>query len=198
MIISDDTIVSKNWDTQLINFIGEKRIIVSGMGMCKLKKDGNFYYKIDSSYSPDFLLSQLIDRNFIFSSNAVMQSVSYPYEMKYNGEELALSLNAYIKGIDIYSSPSDTYHDLEQRTLDNLYVPFSKDHNYNKLINSLKTSNTEKTNRSSEEFLKFHNINKEDINLLPYENNDVAYDPTNLEYQDMDHRKFIENINGIF
>lgn len=200
LIISDDIIVGPGWDNKIISFIDNKNIIVSGMGNSKVVQKNNFYYGIESQYSDSFLLSNFIDRNFIFGYKTLWEKFMYPYDLKYNGEDLALSLNIFRQNIDIYSVPSDTYHDLMVRTIESIYTPFSRDHNYNKLINELKTDDSNEHNkfyRTSSQFLDFHGIARSSLNQLPYENNDVLYEPTNLEFQDIDHRKFIQGVNRI-
>ena len=200
LILSDDVVVSKNWDIKLIDFIKDKNIIVSGMGNSVIKKTNNFYYEIESTYSDQFLISNIANTNFMFAHKDIWNKFSYPYYLKYHGEWLGLSLNAFRQNIDIYSAPSDIYSDLGERTIETLYTPFSKDHKYNKLMSDLKFGEDNENNkyyRTSAQFLNFHNIDREAINLLPYENNDVLYEPTNLNFQDVDHRKFLERVNRI-
>ena len=69
--------------------------------------------------------------------NSFMGTYNLPGWLKYYGEEEALSLQYFKDNIEIYAAPEnivkiDGYTTLEDF---NYYVPFSKYHNYNELIN---------------------------------------------------------------
>jgi hypothetical protein len=185
---SDDILVSKNWDEKLINFLKNENAVISGKGKLKLSKKDLFFFKQDRSSSLEFTLSNFIDRNFIFSKISNLKTL-YPKEVKYYGEEEMLSLSLFNKKIKIVSSPSDTYEDLENRTIENSYVPFSKEHGYNSVIQNYWTTGAE--------LLKFHGIGIGDLNKLPYNPDDVAYHPYQLSFQDVDSRKFLLPIKEI-
>lgn len=199
--ISDDCIVSKGWDQLLISFINGKEIVVSGNNKIKLENSNKFFLKTNKVPSDDFELSGYIDRNFIFASNNVWNSAPYPYYLKYNGEEEMMSLNLFRSGNNIYSAPSSLYTDLKIRTLENIYVPFSKDHNYNMVVEALTIKDPEEHmhfEKSLAEFLEFHGISNLSLNKLPYSTNDVAYNPYGLQFQNIDARKFISNTKAIY
>jgi hypothetical protein len=185
---SDDTLVSKNWDERLINFLKEESCVISGQGSLALgKKDWFFFDQVRGS-SSEFTLSNFIDRNFIFGKANDLKNV-YPKEVKYYGEEEMLSLNLFNKKIKIFSCPSDFYKDLGARTIENSYVPFSLEHGYNEVMDSYLDADSE--------FLEFHNINAENINRLPYNPDDVLYHPYQLKFQEVDARKFLLSVKEI-
>lgn len=197
--LSDDSLVSMGWDEMLIKQVEEKSCIVSGRGKVNVFKDGYFFIEKNNSPEEPSQLTNYIDRNFIFSSQRIWKSIQYPYYLKYNGEEEALSLDFFMSGYDIYSAPQITYEDLGLRTFQNLYVPFSKDHNYNMVVDKLNES-ISKTNsrRSGKDFFHFHGIEDATLKHLPYPTNDVLYDQYRLKFQDVDARKFISKTKSIY
>lgn len=189
LIISDDVILSNAWDVSVKEFIKDRDILVSGAGVTGVNRVDSFSIMPLISETSTFSLSQYAVREFVFGSKDVWNKFEYPYKLKYNGEQEMLSLNAFMAGIKIYSGPSSLYTDLGARTLENLYVPFSRDHGYGDVIDTLLTN---------KEFLKLHNIDNEGIKRLPYKNDDVAYNPEQMEFQSIDARKFISNTKAIY
>ena len=51
--------------------------------------------------------------------------------------------------------------------------------------------------KASDEFLSMHGIQAKDLYDLPYPNNDVLYDPYSLDFQNLDGKKFLQNVNSI-
>jgi hypothetical protein len=188
LFFSDDTLVSKNWDENLLYFLKDKEAIVSGKGNLKLKQINPFFFQQDRDVSSDLTLSNFIDRNFIFGKTEILKNI-YPKEIKHCGEEEFLSLNLFNNKIEIFSGPSNLYEDLGLRTIENSYTTFSIEHNYNLLI--------EKYLKAPQKFLDFHGIDRNNLNKLPYNSNDVLYNPTSLSYSDLDARKFLMEIKGI-
>jgi hypothetical protein len=188
LIISDDIFVSKNWDVELINFLKDENAIVSGSGKLQLAQKNLFFLKQSRFFTNEYTSSYFIDRNFIFGKTESLKNV-YPIEVKYYGEEEKLSLNLFKKRIKIYSAPSDFYQDLGVRTFENLYTTFSLEHNYNLVIDSLINA--------PEEFLQLINLNRNNLYRLPYNKDDVSYNPDIFDYQDIDGRKFINITRGI-
>jgi glycosyltransferase involved in cell wall biosynthesis len=189
LIISDDILLQPNWDLDLINFVNNKNLLVSGSGISKVFHKDKFFLSIASQHSDNFSLSNYIDRNFIFFSKKTLLSKTdlktqelYPTNVKYYGQEEILSLNLFCRGIEIYSSPSSTYIDLKTRNLENLYSPFSIEHNYNIFVDLIKNATDEvflNNTNSVLSFLNFHSINLDKIHKIPFQNNDVGY---NIEY----------------
>lgn len=199
--LSDDSVVSEGWDQSLITFVSGEQRIVSGNTKIKLENSDKFFLKTSGIASSSFELSGYINRNFIFASVDVWNNITYPYYLKYHGEEEMMSLDFFRTGKNIYSAPSSTYSDLGVRTLENIYVPFSKDHNYNKVVQSLTVKDPDEKNKfvkSLDEFLAFHGIENLVLNELPYSTNDVSYNPYGLSFQDIDARKFISNTKAIY
>ena len=199
--ISDDCIVGQGWDVPLLEFIKDKRIILSGVGKPKIFKRDEF--SIGCTWGPgdDFSIVNYLDKNFMFSTNDVWNSIVYPYYLKYNGEEEKLSLDFFRSGVDIVSVPKNTYIDLGLRVIEKSYVPFSRDHNYNLVVTDLikeDTSISDGFRRTRDSFLNFHGISPAGIVPLPYSTNDVSYDPYGLSFQDIDARKFIANTKAIY
>jgi hypothetical protein len=188
LFLSDDTIVSKDWDEKLLHFLEDKNAIVSGKGVLKLKQVDAFFFQQDRNPSSNFTLSNFIDRNFIFGKTEILKNI-YPKEIKYRGEEELLALNLFNNKIEIFSGPSNLYEDLKLRTIENSYTTFSIEHNYNLLI--------DKYLNAPQEFLDFHGIDKNNLNKLPYNPDDVQYNPYSLSYQEIDARKFLLGIKEI-
>lgn len=189
LVVSDDVILSENWDVELKHFINDRDILISGAGVIGANRVDLFTIMPITREITEFYLSRYVVREFIFASKKVWNKFDYPYKLKYNGEQELLSLNAFKAGVDVYSAPSSLYLDLGIRTLDNLYVPFSKDHRYNDAIDAL---------LSHQEFLEFHHIDINNIHRLPYVNDDVQYRPDELAFQDIDARKFISKTKAVY
>lgn len=198
--ISDDSIVSEGWDQSLITFISGEQRIVSGNKKARLNNSDKFFIGVGGDASNNFELSGYIDRNFVFASTEVWNSIEYPYYLKYNGEEEMMSLDFFRAGVNIYSAPQSMYQDLQVRTIENVYVPFSKDHNYNLVVDSLTMAKPEDPGfrKSTANFLEFHGISNLVLNKLPYQTNDVLYNPYGLKFQDIDARKFISTTRAIY
>lgn len=189
LIMSDDVLVKDGWDIEAIEIIQNNNNIISGNGEIKLTQKDKFSFKKDVSYSEDYLVSNVIDRNFIFAKTKTLQSCTYPFNLKYVGEEELYSLRLYKAKNKIYSAPSNFYLDLKLKTLESLYTPFSKEHGNHKFIRELKNA--------PKDFLEFHGIKSDNLYFLPYATDDVEYNPARLDFQDLDARKFIEDIKTI-
>jgi hypothetical protein len=189
LIISDDIIVYKDWDKTLINFLENKKAVVSGKGELSLSKKNLFFFKQNRSFSKDFTKSNFVDKNFIFGQTEYLKN-SYPTNLKYYGEDEMLSLNLFYKKVEIFSAPSNFYEDFGLRTVENKYTTFSLEHNYNDVI--------ERYINAPAEYLEMHKIDREVLAKLPYDPNDVAYNPYLLDFQHVDARKFITNPKSIF
>lgn len=199
--ISDDCIVSDNWDKLVIEFVEKTNCVVSGNTKIKLIKDGFFFYKTENEESNGFELTNYVNRDFIFSKKEIWKSIQYPYFLKYHGEEELLSLDFFKAGYSIYCSPPTTYKSLNLKNIENLYVPYSKDHNYNIVVDRINEdpdSHRNATLRSNSDFFAFHKIQDFKIKHLPYSTNDVQYNQYGLKFQDIDARKFISKTKSIY
>lgn len=198
LLITDDTVVSKDWDVDAIDIVNEGDIILSGRGRAKLEKHDKYFVRNNPDYSGLFEESQFVDRNFIFGKRSVMRQVEYPVNIKYLGEEELYSLKLFCAGIDVWSAPTDFYEDLGIRTLENLYVPFSLEHNYNDFIDIINGKIELAGTRSVAEFMEYHNMGNFNLKPLFYQNNDVPYDYSKLEMQDVGGERFIDNVKAIY
>jgi hypothetical protein len=201
LLVSDDVVVSPGWDVVTKEFIDNRDIVVSGAGVIGINKVDLFSVKPLYQNTDHFFLSQYAVREFVFASREVWNKFSYPYYLKYNGEQEMLSLNIFRSGVDIYSAPTHLYTDLKLRTIENLYVPFSKDHKYNDVIGELYDRDRDeymKYPRWKDEFLRVHSLHEAKIKRLPYQNDDVSYKPEQLAFQDIDARKFISKTKAVY
>lgn len=199
--ISDDCLLSDGWDIEMIKLVESKNCVVSGNSNIKLVKNGPFFFSTTEETSGQSILTNYIDKDFTFTKNKIWKSIQYPYFLKYNGEAELLSLNFFRAGYDIYSAPVQTYTNLNLKTFDRLYVPFSKDHNYNMVVDIINDESIDETNntpRTKKDFFRFHGIDDFKIKRLPYSTNDVQYDPYGLKFQDIDARKFISKTKSIY
>lgn len=203
LFISDNVFVEKNWDEILVNFIKDKNYVVSGNSKLKIEKNGNFFIKKNNSSIGDFELTQFIDRRFIFGKTSTfLKDINFPEYLKYNGEEEAMSVELFTSGYDIFAAPSFLYSEIGTNTLDQLYVPFSLNHNYNSCIDLInngenKFSSVYNRKRSVKEFNEFHNDIFKSLIKLPFHTNDVDYDPTNLEFNSIDARRYVAKTKAI-
>lgn len=181
LMICDNVKLKPGWDKDLIDFVKDKDIVVSGQDFNKFFHKDNFYLGIDKELSNDFLITQIYDRDFAFGKTEIFKNLDYPTFIKYDGENEIVSALLYTSGIDIYSMPSQSYLKLSDDTITSLYCPFSKTHGYNSFIDLIKNGKSEKinnlrTNKTISHFLTFHNIDKDRINRLPFPKTDVEYD----------------------
>lgn len=191
MIMSDDIVLQDGWRELLIGFLADKEdVVVSGHTVANLIQKDLFSIFNNPIWDNKFSLSQFIDRNFIFGKTSDLQKAVYPGELKYHGEEELYSINLLAAGVDIYSAPGELYLDTNARTLENLYVPFSRYHNYNKFYEYVQHD-------ISSKFLEYHNLDRTSIRLLPDFNNDVSYLYTDLDFVSLGGNKFIEVPNKI-
>jgi hypothetical protein len=200
-IITPDSVVNPGWDTELINFIDSKPAIVSGVGKVKIGFKNRFELEAISQPFNEFSMSQFGNKNFIFGKSEAFKKIRMPDFLKYRGEDEYWALAFMSHGYDIYSAPDRIYTDVKNRTIENTYHTFSFEHNYNILVDILHKIDVNKYNLSEnavDRFLEFHGLKPEDILRLPYENNDVAYDPYDLKMHDMDARRFIAGTQAVY
>lgn len=198
-IISDDILVSHGWDQRLIDFLGERNAVVSGTGQKTVVQVDKFFLGTQHFPSEGFNLTQYVDRNFMFGRRESFIKAGYPTEVKYHGEEELLSLRLFKSGIDIWSAPDNIYTDQRLRPIDNLYVPYSKTHNYNQAIDQIRNSLDDMDNvRTTRQFLEFHRLDINNLKKLPFPYQDVEYDPNDLAFQQVDARKFAAVTKAIY
>lgn len=202
LILGDNILLNKNWDEELIGFINNKNIIISGNKKISISQESLFYLTKDFEDSEDFTLTNFVDKDFVFLNKDTLNSFEYPDYLKYNGESEALSLDIFTSGIDTYCSPSNVFSKIGSSTIEGLYVPFSINHNYNEVINLLHQGSNSFISlldkpRSVLDFITFHGIDASIINKLPFQTNDVEYDPEDMNFNSVDARRFVARTKAI-
>jgi hypothetical protein len=198
LVISDDILLNPGWDEELINFVSDRDIVVSGSGMGIVAQKDKFFLSRKQEASDAFTISNYIDRNLLFAKTETLKSIKYPSQVKYYGQEELLSVFLFCKGVEVYAAPTSLYVDTEYRSIENLYCPFSLEHNYNVFIDLIKNGSSDQHvpgGRSIKDFLEFHSIEIDKIYRLPFQNNDVEYDYIKLNWTDG--RRFIGKTNSI-
>lgn len=191
LVLSDDTLVTEGWLEECISFINNNlKILVSGKGKRKAKNKDFYFLEYFSDPSEMFYLSHIIDRNFIFGLTESFYLTGYPRDIKYFGEEEIFSIRCLKAGISVYSAPNNLYKDLKLRTIENLYCPFSKEHNYNNAIELIETED-------GKDWLAKIGISEAPLKLF-YQIDDVPYDPYQLKIADLGGERFIANTKAIY
>jgi hypothetical protein len=188
LMISDDILVSKSWDVELLSFINNNKTIISGAGKLSITQKNPFYLEKVWKSSDEFSFSNFINRNFIFGETLLFKDM-YPSTVKYFGDEEIMSLNLFNAGVKVCSAPSWIYQDLLERTIEKKYTTFSLEHNYNSAIEIL--------SKASQEFLDLIGLTKSSLHKLPYDPDDVAYNPYLLDFQLVNSTKFVQDIKLI-
>lgn len=202
LILGDNILLNKNWDEELTGFINNKNIIISGNKKISISQESLFYLTKDFEDSEDFTLTNFVDKDFVFLNKDTLNSFEYPDYLKYNGESEALSLDIFTSGIDTYCSPSNIFSKIGSSTIEELYVPFSINHNYNEVINLFHHESNSFISllnkpRSVLDFIIFHSIDASMINKLPFQTNDVEYDPEDMNFNAVDARRFVARTKAI-
>lgn len=199
--ISADTIFHKDWDVELINFLKDRpNAIISGQGKVSLQiKDKYFLYaNRDISHDvTDFSLSNYIDRNMLFCSSDTGKRIHFPVDQKYFGEEEFMSLDAFRQNIRIFSCPAQYYLDTMERTLENLYTPFSTEHLYNNFIDYINDPDEDDI-MVVEKFFEFHGVDYKKLKRIPYQVDDVLYDPNTLKIVSIGGERYIDSVKVIY
>lgn len=202
MMLSDNVLLEKDWDIKLIQYFNEKQAFLSGNHSIELAAKNLFYIETKKDSVDNLVKTNFIDRSLVFASTELFRKTLYPTYLKYNGENEHMSLDLFTQGIDIFSVPTNTYTEVGLTALEEHYVPFSINHNYNEVVDLMhngKNSYTDMSNRirSVEDFSKFHNFDFLSINKLPFYTNDVSYSPENLNFNKVDARKFVARTKAI-
>lgn len=193
LILSDDFVLPEGWDTEVKSFLEEHpTVIVSGFGSGKVSIKEKYYLSKELVESDSFTKTDYIDSKFLIAKTSVLKQIDYPaLEAKYHGESELLSLWAYEKKVTVFSAPTTIMpKDLGQRPLENLYTPFSIEHNYNSAIDALK--------QRMPEFFDNNGINQSDLKKVPYQVDDVLYDPFKLEMTEITQERFIASTKAIY
>jgi hypothetical protein len=202
-MISPDITLPYGWDEYLINYIDSASVpvVVSGAGAVNVTQPNLFDIKAEWIDSDDYRVTNFIDRNFIFASREAFNSIEYPEFLKYAGEQEYLSMAFLSQGYEIHSMPTHLISDSKERSIETKYCTWSREHNYNVVVGIIKGKDLEqyKINESGRsKFLNSYNIDPDSINYLPYQTNDVSYDPYKIKIHDVDARRFIVGVKAIY
>jgi hypothetical protein len=201
LLISDNVMLSENWDEKLISSVNDN-IIISGNSSVKINAKNLFYIKKEKNKIDKITETNFIDRDLIFGTRNSMSALNYPSYLKYNGVEETLSLDLFTKGLSIVAMPTDFYHTVGEPTMETLYVPFSLNHNYNESINLFKNGKNccisiLNRPRSVEDFCNYHSFDFKSLEPLPFATNDVEYDPEKLNFNQVDARRYASTTKAI-
>lgn len=210
LTITPGTMVEQDWDLKLVDFVKSKNmnVIVSGNNQLKIEKDNLFFIKKQLSEVNDFVLTNFIDRNFIFGHVIKMKSsllgeYNFPGWLKYYGEEEVLSLQYFKDNIEIYAASKDIVKVSQYSTIEDFdyYLTFSKYHNYNKALSLFKNGENNIVGKIDKEiinnFSKFHNFDFSSLSELPFDGNDVMYKRSDSKFDQFNGSRFIKDIRKV-
>jgi hypothetical protein len=208
MTITPGTELFQNWDTEFIDYVKDKNVIISGNKQVKFDNSKIFYVNKTFSDVLDYTVTNYIDRNLIFGNVVMMKNskigdYNFPGWLKYYGEEELLSLQYCTDNIEIVAAPTNRVNISQYSTLSdfNYYVPFSKYHNYNQVIKLFKTGANEMIgNYGKEKIEKFsqkHNFDFSSLHWLPFWGNDVSYRVSETSYDKLGGRRFIKQVKEV-
>lgn len=183
MQVGDDLNLVQNWDEYAIDFISKNpNSILTGNSTVLLNNKNYFYIQANRTPSNSYNEINYIDRNFLFGRTEDFKKISYPKYLKYNGEEEAISIELLNQGIAIYNFPDECLS-IRPSNMEKEYVPFSLNHNYNKFVDLYK-----------EEVKRHFNL---EIDFLPFEDNDVAYDPSQSQTDKIGGLRYINKVKEL-
>lgn len=201
MLLSDNVMLSKDWDVKLIEACKPNQII-SGNHQVAISAKNVFYIQKEKIETSEIVQTDFIDRDLIFGDKKTMSNLNYPSYIKYNGVEEVLSLDLFTRGIPVFAMPTDFYTLASKPTMETLYVPFSINHNYNEAITMLKTGinccgSILGRDLTVDDFCKRHNFDFKSLEPLPFETNDVQYDPEKLNFNQIDARRYTATTKAV-
>jgi hypothetical protein len=204
LIMADNILLKSGWNSRVMEMYHDD-IVISGNSSIKIAQDDYFYLTPNKTVTDSSVLTNYVDRNFIFYSKNIMNTIGFSAYLKYNGEEEDMSIKLYRAGYDIYSATNEVYVVSQTSLMETLYVPYSLNHGYNSFLTLLRSGTVgddrKLIKRSVEDFCNFHQIDVYKTNFLPFSHDDIVYDPNQLQI-DIDHeagsRRFLANLKGIF
>jgi hypothetical protein len=194
LFLSDDVTLSPSWDTQTIELSKLHNAVISGNGPISLSKKDEFSFAHNYKPSSVSTKTQWIDRAFIFIDKNMIDPGIVPTNIKYYGFEEYMTMLVR-KRSDIYSANTNIYTDSRKRNVENLYVTYSLEHGYNQMIDEL-NSNSE----MAQVFIRDHALQGVTLSRLPYNADDVSYDPSvkfNIDLLSNENKKYNIRVNRI-
>ncbi len=188
LVLSDDIVLGQGCIDHAIqiDLDSKESCLVSGFGKSAYEIKDIFSFKLLS----DFDASQenkIVNPLFVFGKTEVFKKIGYPSSVKYFGESEMLSFMAFKNKVKIYSISGSFVKDLKLRTLETKYKTFSLEHGYNSMLRTLDL-----------EFWNFLGFDSAPLSTLPYNPDDVYYDPNNMEFDNLDSRRFISGVRAIY
>lgn len=202
LVLSPDISLGVGWDKTLVDFCEQNEsVIISGAGLPTIERPNLFDLVPKWDHSDDFSQTNLIDRNIIFGNTEAFGKIRYPEFLKYKGEQEYLSIAFLSAGYRIFSMPSSlVVADTQERSIETKYCIWSKEHNYNIVVDIMHGIDLPKykiTQHGVDQFLNSYNLSIDSIKRLPYQTNDVSYDPSTINIHDVDARRFITGLKAI-
>jgi hypothetical protein len=200
LIINGSAVFGKNWDKQMIELSSLNNCIISGNYNPVFDTSNiKFFPKYTSSPINDFEQTFWVSKSFIFGSLSMMSKFSDISILKYEGEELALSLLALKNGIKVYGINKNIIDCDSDDIYRNDYIPFSTVHGYNKLIDSIKgkTKHFDIDKKTVIDLSYIHNYNFFQLSELPYYTEDEEYDLL-MSLDNTIGNRFLKNPQGIY
>jgi hypothetical protein len=200
-VMTPDAALKPGWDEKLVEIVDNANIIISGNGEVSVSHGDLFSLKAEYKISDKINKTQFVDKNFIFARAEAFQEIRMPDFLKYAGEDEYWTISFMSQGYDIYSASQDIYVDTKYRSVENTYHTFSSEHNYNTVVDLLHKNNIREykiIEKAVDEFFSFHGLSPDKINKLPYQTNDVNYNPYNLQMHEVDARRFIAGTKAVY
>jgi hypothetical protein len=166
-----------NWDMELVMGHGGRNVIMSGNHSILFNKDNYRFYSDYTLGDIDYTLrTNWIVKDFIFMSFDLFKSFPDISMIKYNGFEELYSLFAAHNNIEVNAIATAWVEDLEPKITEHDFIPFSVNHNYSVVIDCLK-SVPGCLIPGAKELSIINGYEFSMLNYLPYQRNDIAYDP---------------------
>jgi hypothetical protein len=199
LIVNGSVSFEKDWDTRLIDLVDSDKDVVSGFGKYVFDENYKFFPSYTVQSSDSVLETGWVSKHFMFTKSINLKSILDISFLKYNGEEVMLSLSCKENGLKVYSLPTDSVSVLDIDLEEHDYIPFSKNHNYNLVIDTVQNgSNRFGISKSSVERLSEqigYDLSK--LSRLPYPTNDEEYDPI-MNIDSFQESRFAENFRSLY
>lgn len=199
LFIDGSIMFEKNWDMELVMGHGGQNIVMSGNK--KIIFDSSDY-KFLPQYTKENISTTVqtdwINKDFIFMSRETANILPNPEKLKWDGLEELWSLFCVTHNIGIYAIATAWYNKISLPLSGYDYIPFSRVHNYDMIIDIFKS----KTNELSPVVLdvpKLSHIHSYDfgkLSYMPFAHDDISYDPS-MDIDNMASERFHEVIKEL-